>query len=877
MLLLHSSTSLKWFRFAPCTCALVAMVAVFGSLCVASAQNRFVQVPKYPAGGPLPILLALEDVDGDGNSDLIVMNANTTTNLETVSFLAGTGNGGFRAPKMMAYFPVSYGVPFLADVNGDGRLDLIFYVFSTHLTRVYRGHDQGFEQYAVVSKAATCTDTSVTCVLGEMQVADVNRDGNPDLLMSFPDSTLYLCLGNGNGSFRTPVKLDTNASSVLAFTTADFNNDGRLDIAIGGYNGIQVLLGNGDGTFRKNSTPGLRSATGRQQFSLGGQLLSADLRGNGKVDLIMLDALASATSPGDCLFGGGISVFLGNGDGTFADPTSYGTGQYAVSAAIGDMNGDGLPDLLVKNELAASYSVLLNAGSGKFSASVTYKAPEAIDGNFLIGNLNGDGMLDVAIAAQNGVEILRNIGGGRLFAPASLALPVASQPSATLASDLNHDGIPDLAIVGHPDGNNPCVGAYPWNYFEVILSQHGQPFSSNTLYYIDGIFPVIPTSIGLGDFNGDGSTDIAVDEFQNGSIPIAEIYFNDGKGQFPTSGAGLNPACMYSGGTWGCNDSNYTKLIVGDFNHDGFADLAFGATDFRAGLGDGKGNFNFSAFPIQGDSSVPYLVRDINGDGKLDVVNLENGADVVDVFLGKGDGTFQDVRKYSTIRGPFLLVSGDFNRDGKIDLAVAGGSEISLLLNRGDGTFEPAVDYPAGGPVSAMAQVSLFGNGNEGVLVADANDDKLFLLTGDGKGHLSEPIHYYSGGGNPQGLTVADFNGDGAPDVLVTDWTSYSYMVLYNTGGSSIKLTASSSAPQSGQVVAFTAIVAASIAGTGTPKGTVAFKDGSTTLGLVNLSGGTATLSTAGLSMGTHTIKASYYGSSTFNPHLSAGLTVSVR
>jgi hypothetical protein len=126
-------------------------------------------------------------------------------------------------------------------------------------------------------------------------------------------------------------------------------------------------------------------------------------------------------------------------------------------------------------------------------------------------------------------------------------------------------------------------------------------------------------------------------------------------------------------------------------------------------------------------------------------------------------------------------------------------------------------------------------------------------------------------------LTVADFNGDGASDVAVADATTSSYMILYNTGGTAIKLTVSNATPKVGQAVTLAVTVAASIPGSGTPGGTLVFRDGSATLATVTLNGGKASFSTAALTRGTHTVEASYHGNSGFNPHLSTGLTVMVR
>ena len=131
------------------------------------AQNRFVQVPHYPAGGSLPILLAQEDLNGDGALDLIVMNINKTTQRETVSLLLGTGKGGFQAPKTMAYFPVSYGKPMAADVNRDSHLDLIFSSGNPQVIRVYLGQGEGFRAKCLGFETGSMSESRGMSPLGD--------------------------------------------------------------------------------------------------------------------------------------------------------------------------------------------------------------------------------------------------------------------------------------------------------------------------------------------------------------------------------------------------------------------------------------------------------------------------------------------------------------------------------------------------------------------------------------------------------------------------------------------------------------------------------------------------------------------------------------
>jgi len=563
-------------------------------------------------------------------------------------------------------------------------------------------------------------------------------------------------------------------------------------------------------------------------------------------------AVESVDQGYDVCRAGGVAVMLGNGDGTLNPASTYPTGDWTAAAVVTDMNGDHRPDLVVTNQSASSYSVILNAGSGKFLPAVNYRSPVSLAGDFVIGDLNGDGRPDLTIASKNGVEVLKNGGGGKLLAPQSVDLRQGTTPFRTVSGDLNHDGLPDLVSISGWWGDFGChlydkVGERQY----MVTSQQRQPLSQ-----YEDITGSLPSTkyldIGLGDLNHDGRLDI---------LTLGTDFWG--------TNTSLDNLGVPHGTSFSLDDDFHASSeVVGDFNRDGYADVALTGDSTLILRGDGTGNFN----PVYRDSGSHgrLVARDISGDGKLDLVGEG------DILLGNGDGTFQVPKAYPGGAGGLLTIA-DFNKDGKLDLALGGGDTVSLLLNNGNGTFKSPVKYPAGGPVDAIAALSLMGNGNQSVLVADSKDNKLLLLAGDGRGNLAAPANYYPGGGNPSSLIVSDFNGDGASDVVVTDTVTSSYMVLYNTGGTSIKLTSSNVKPLAGQSVTLTATLAASIAGTGTPSGTATFKNGSTVLGTVTLSGGKAVFNTASLTRGAHTITAVYNGSTTFNSHVSAGLTVTVQ
>lgn len=260
---------------------------------------------------------------------------------------------------------------------------------------------------------------------------------------------------------------------------ADFNGDGRLDLAIPGPQNenwfgtsVAVFLGNGDGTFQ----PGNDFATSTGPITVA----TGDFNGDGKPDLAVV-GYNSAT----------LSILIGNGDGTFQGHVDYAVGVEPTSVAVGDFNGDGKLDIAVANQYDGTVSVLLGNGNGTFQSPVTYTAG-GNPGGIAVADLNGDGKLDLVVAT-GGVSVLLGNGDGT-FQP-YVDVPGAGG-NAIVIGDFNGDGIPDVAtaneftsmfsvLIGHGDG----TFSGPWVFWT----------ASNS----------IPNSITTGDFNGDGSQDIA--------------------------------------------------------------------------------------------------------------------------------------------------------------------------------------------------------------------------------------------------------------------------------------------------------------------------------------------------------------------------------
>jgi hypothetical protein len=229
-------------------------------------------------------------------------------------------------------------------------------------------------------------------------IGDFNGDGHPDLAVANNGFSVFgnvsLFLGNGDGTFQAPVTISVGNNFLYWITAGDFNNDGKLDLAVvnGGSPGtVSVLLGNGDGTFQPPSTP--TSVGTNPSF-----VVAADLNGDGKLDLVVTDYLVDSNN---------VNVVLGNGDGTFQTAATYTAGKQPIVAAIADFNGDGLPDIAVANagtSVGGSVALLLGTGGGAFKPGAPVGAG-AVPYSLAVGDFNGDGKPDLAVANIQGFNI----------------------------------------------------------------------------------------------------------------------------------------------------------------------------------------------------------------------------------------------------------------------------------------------------------------------------------------------------------------------------------------------------------------------------------------------------------------------------------------
>jgi hypothetical protein len=352
----------------------------------------------------------------------------------------------------------------------------------------------------------------------------------------------------------------------------------------------------------------------------------------------------------------------------FLAPLAFDAGQYPFSVAVGDFNGDGIPDLAVANAASNNVSVLLGNGDGTFQAPRNFPAgsgPRSV----AVGDFNGDGILDLAVVGYDQyyhhydetVRVLLGNGDGSFQAPRTFN--AGSGPLSVAIGDFNGDGVQDLAVANWGDPAHGVAGGVS------VLLGNGDGSFQAPLHLSVGTIGQPPESVAVGDFNGDGIQDLAV-----GSSERVSVLLGNGDGTFQNSVNYTGP--FFNNG-----------LVVADLNGDGVPDLATtGGNTVNVLVGNGDGTFHRPVTYYDGTINYSVAVGDFNGDGVPDLAVAGYG-DTVSVLLGNGDGTFQAaVHYHAGTYYAFSVAAADFNGDGWPDLAVTNNlpSHVSILLNDAD-------------------------------------------------------------------------------------------------------------------------------------------------------------------------------------------------
>ncbi|MGP0062493.1 MAG: FG-GAP repeat domain-containing protein [Isosphaeraceae bacterium] len=811
---------------------------------LATGPETFAPPEEIPAG-PGVNLLAVGDLNGDGIPDLVA--ADTGSGRPSyITILMGNGDGTFRAGQTVQVGDTPYPVT-LADLNGDGKLDIITGNLDSNTISVLMGHGDGTFLPEVEYPAGTEPFA--------LAVADFSGDGLPDIAVAdYHTGDISLLMNLGGGMFGPPVQMPT-AASQIATVTADFNDNGRLDLAVANplNDTVTIMLGNGDGTY----TTGQTIAVGVDPSGL----VAADFNHDGQVDLavacagsnevMVLLGLGDGTfcspivlpvgeSPqsivvGDFLDNGitdiavadvnsdDVAILLGQGDGTFLPARRYPVGNEPVALLAADLNGDGFTDLVTANRTSGDLTVLWNlAGQGFQSQTYQYggHAPTAL----AVFDGNGDGRFDLAVADEDdeSVSVLMNLGGGA-FAPAvtyDIGQAVNDLDAATL------DGGTGISLV--------AASANSQDVLVLSLGSGGTLVTTETIAL--GSYPY---GLVLGDFNGDGIVDLAIPTSSGDQI-VVRLGTTGGPFLAPEDIAPVPQAApvvvdwnddrtpdvfeldqqgqlLLRLGQPGSRGQFEAPQIIGQSLGVRFSDIALVATRYGPALaaleqeqpvvwlfsvGQGPGaSIEAQSIPVPGASLlVSITAGDLDNDGLDDLVLVDRGNDQLIVLYQNPNGTFgEEGPRLDVGYAPSSVAIADLNSDGWPDLVVSNtySGDLSVFYGGPGRRFSPDVLLPAG--LGASVVVS-----QNGSLVPHTDDEPIGVTTGvfDASG-LTDVVSVQSGAdrislldGTPDGglanpsLATSDSTGEDPTQVVAGPLTKdgLTDLVVLNQGSQDISI-----------------------------------------------------------------------------------------
>ncbi len=858
------------------------------ALAASTAYAQAVYQPSSPATyavGSGPQGVAVADLNRDGKPDSIV--ADSTANQLSVLLSGSTSytvnaysTGSGSTPVAVAVVPdfANSGLPAVAVVEqGAG------------VVAIYTDSTAG----ALTLDTAYTVGASPTAIV----VGDFNNDGIPDLAVTYPGGVTVL-LGSANGTFN-PGAGASVGTGLVALAAGHFDTTQNLDLAVvdQANNQVDVLIGDGAGGF----TVGTTNAVGTKPTSVA----VADFNMDHKQDI----AVGNYTD-------GTVSVLLGNGNDTFQAQTTSPAGGTVQALVVADINNDGIPDIAVTNAAAGTtgntLGVLIGVGNGTFQQVLNPPLSGSPYG-LAVMDFSRDGKPGLVVTQNtaSSISVLLNntlqtpMPGGRNFAAPTQPPGTGNMAVSVATADVNGDGIPDIVVAYFEDYT---VG--------VMLGNGNGTFQAQSVYSVGKH----PYSVAVADLNHDGCPDIVTANENDGTISVLLNTCN-GTGSF-------GAATTYNVG------SLPTGVAIGDVNGDGIPDLAvanYGSNDVSILIGNGSGGFTPGPTPTLAGQTGPYnvVIADFNGDGKRDVAFTNNLSASMEVYLGNGDGSFQSPGIYSipnappssggapagTVAYPAGIVVGDFNRDGKLDIATGNttSNNIGMFLGNGNGTFNVSLVPTLNFPVS-LAVGDMNGDGIPDIVNVDPNYNVVTVLLGKGdgtfapRGPLQFPTNTYTNnskttenpGQQPWGVALADFNNDGKLDIVTADTIEQYNLtrpyeqpalgatlgvsvsntsVLLNGSGTDLSMSISPSGSISDTTpVTFTALLTPPLSPI-TPTGSVTFEDTNGTqlgVGPVPLSSGSASLTLQNLGSGHHIISALYSGDVNYQPNTNVAGNVQV-
>jgi len=852
--------------------------------------------PAHAAGDTDKIISAVEgDFNKDGKMDMVSFQADTLT------LMLGDGKGGFTNGGSQTTANNVY-APIAVDLNNDGYPDIVAmtlpFGYMGTVVVIMNQRNGTFAAPVTVSRPA-----SIYSGLTNFNLADIDGDGKLDLIVAGigttddnPNSNVVfeVVFGNGDGTFRTSQLVETDGvlpnkpSFGYGGGTVMRQIKGRwtmlatvLNVAnIDGTNFVSTQIDEypiaSSGVVTTSNVASI-DVSGLYTTSPNRYLQFQDLNGDGVDDLTFIQ--------GD----GELYVLLGNPDGTFQKPISALPVDFPLDTAVvsfRDVDGDGILDAVMAG--SGLIAVYPGNGDGTFRApKESYLAGYGIDGiegitfavkDNAIDDFDGDGIADVVYfdTSKRSLAFYKGKSDGTFIGAPAMALTAGAYATNELfayaAPDLNGDGFPDL-IVDSPYGVLSGINDGKGNMTYKLAAPSLTSLAEIVSY--------------TADFNKDGKDDVLFLTTDTSYLYHLFIGYSNGDGTLTT----VEQALPFSA-------ENAPLLAVGDINGDGYPDLALTNVNYITNqygvwtmLNDGKGNLKAGTYiPISTTSTSLYALAlaDANNDGRADLFLSYGGYDstTLSEWLGPKDGNLSSVSPIvvqTTLPiGGILVKDATGDKIPDILASVTNGDSEGLVLypGKGDGTFGEPSSLASGIVVDAMEVNDYNGDGipdvvfsNDETSLPDTADNQLgvVVLRGNGDGTFAAPRAFGVYGASPSLLTV-DLVHNGSPEILAQ--AAIGTTVLLNQGTSLLSLTASATAVTTTEAADVTVAVAPYYHDRPTPSGTVKLLlDGATYASGTLDATGKANFQVAKLTSGSHSVSAIYAGDENYNINKNSGTT----
>lgn len=754
------------------------------------------------------------DLNGDGKPDLVLghSSGNILTILYNLSVSGTIDQNSFNITQTQPYLsstPIYQVV--ISDLNGDGRPDLI--ASTGNYIRIYR-HSLD-TQGSPVFQHQTSLELSITGPVADLQVGDLNNDGKPDILaLGQGRLNQYRNTSQNLGySFQHTIRAMPNLASMAI---GDLDGDGRLDIILGLRNFMRLEF------YKNTSTTNALTFSGSVIFNIPSSAVTVqtvDMDGDGKLDVV---ASYSNTT---------VSILKNNFvSGQTANSSSLSQWKNFPSGAsiasdqvtdIADMDGDGRFDIIINVQSNTNPRIAIIRGitvptissilpiSGPIGTAITIQGTnfnlQGSDNHVYFGAVKAR----VTSATSSGIEVtlpegasfgnisMTDIRGGntavsnQLFTPTyangliqyrtQQKFATGNRPIAPILADIDGDGKPDMIVA---------------NFLENSISIYRNTSTSGSMDAgsfgpkIDFVTNSQPVHISLGDLNGDGRPDLVVANAASGnSLSYVSVYLNQSSpGSIDATSLKQKMDIALASGS-----SGPRSTAIADFDGDGLSDIAVACAGSNSivllrNLSSNPNNLAFNSsltFPT-GAAPFSMLAQDFDGDGKIDLAVANRDTNTVSLYrnlsVNGGHIAFSAATAFTTGNRPHAITAGDYDGDGKIDLAVANLDDHSVSIFRNtlsagtiDATsFAPKVDLNVGSNPNDIRTADLDGDGRPDLATSNYGSNSVSVLRNNFSGTLDasafEAKKDFTTGDTPWGLALGDIDGDGRPDIVAANY-----------------------------------------------------------------------------------------------------------